>query len=121
MADVLRHSKALCNAKLLATVRRENELEQMRNRAYSRSRSDRDREFTRLIGTGGEEEVWLTERPTRDTIEVRPPARIPVSSRTSRLRLDGHVPYRPILFRARVWAECYDGIEYRQAIWERVR
>jgi hypothetical protein len=121
MPDLLRHSKALCSAKLLATVRRENELEQMRNRAYARGRSDRDREFTQLIDAGGENSVWITEKPTRDTIEVRPPTRIPVSALTAELRLAGGVCYRPVRFRARTWAECFDGVEYRQAIWERVR
>jgi hypothetical protein len=121
VADLLRHSRALCAAKRRAAVRRNNELEQTRKQAYVRGRSDRDREFTQVIGAGCENEVWLTERPTRDTIEVRPPPRIPGSALTADLRFYGHVCCRSILFRARVWAECFDGIEYRQAIWERVR
>jgi hypothetical protein len=119
VADLLRQSRALCSAKLRAKIRRENELEQMRCRAYARGRSDRDREFTKVIDAGGENAVWLTPEPTRDTIEVltRPP--VPVYAVA--LRTDGHLACRPVRFRARTWAECFDGVEYRQAIWERVR
>lgn len=121
MADLLRQSIALCRAKLRAKIRRENELEQMRNRYYARGRSDRGREFTRLIDPGGDDCVWLTPKPDRDLIEVRPPTRIPLSASIMALRLDEAIRYRPVRFRPRIIAECYDGVQYRQALWERVR
>ena len=118
--DLLRKSCAV-----FASKRRKREAEgrllaKLRRESWESGNQDgyrqRDKEFTKLIDPGDERSVWLTPKPNRDVLVVVPPA----SLATAYHRVFPEVGCS-LVFRPRVIAECYDGVQYRQVLWERGR
>ncbi len=120
--DRLRKSRALCSAKRRTRNNEARRIAELQRESWeSGNRTgyrQREQEFTKLIDPGDKTDVWLTPRPERDVLMVAPPCRIPLTLSDYRMRPDF---VRSLTFRPRVIAECYDGVQYRQVLWERAR
>jgi hypothetical protein len=120
--DRLRKSRAVCRAKRRAQDAEARRIRKLQSDSWESGNQtgyrQRDQECTRVLDIGDDTSVWLTPRPERDVMLVAPPCRVPLTFSDYQMGPD---IVRPLIFRPRVIAECYDGIQYRQVLWERSR